>query len=108
MKLVRELTNPTILSAFSSRTGGPLSVRLDALDGSPLKGETNYQTMVQALKTGRTFPPISFWGLVEDKLAIALDNIWEDVMGESQPDVDAIMSRHLDPLAKRLEQTLSG
>jgi hypothetical protein len=45
---------------------------------------------------------------VEDKLAIALDNIWEDVMGESQPDVDAIMSRHLDPLAKRLEQTLSG
>ena len=108
LKLVRELTNPTILSAFSTRTGGPLSVRLDALDSSPLKGEINYQTMVQALKTGRTFLQIPLWGLVEDKLALALDKIWEDVLAESQPDVDAIMSRHLDPLAMRLEQTLSG
>ncbi len=59
-------------------------------------------------KTGRTFQHIPLWGRVEDKLANALDNIWEDVLAESQPDIDAIMSRHLDPLARRLQQTLSG
>jgi ABC-type glycerol-3-phosphate transport system substrate-binding protein len=106
MKLVRALSGHDILSEYSSRTG-PLSVRLDALDSSPLAGESNYQTMVRALKTGRTFPQISLWGLVEDKLAIALDKIWEEILAESQPDVDAIMSKHIDPLARRLELTLS-
>jgi hypothetical protein len=28
-------------------------------------------------------------------------------MAESQPDIDAIKSEHLDPLARRLEMTLS-
>jgi multiple sugar transport system substrate-binding protein len=106
-KLVRELTRPSILAAFSSQTGGPLSVRLDALDGSPLKNETNYQTMVKALKTGRTFLQTPLWGLVEDKLATALDHVWEEVLAESQPDIDAILGRHFDSLARRLEMTLS-
>jgi multiple sugar transport system substrate-binding protein len=107
MKLIRVLAKPNILAEFSSRTGGPLSVRLDALDSSPLAGETNYQTMVRALKTGRTFPQISLWGLIEEKLAFALDKIWEEVLAESQPDIDAIMSKHLNPLAQRLQLTLS-
>jgi multiple sugar transport system substrate-binding protein len=105
MELVRELSSQNILAAFSSHTG-PLSVRLDALDHSPLIDEPNYQTMVRALKTGRTFPQISLWGLIEEKLAFALDKIWEDVLAESQPNIDAIMSKHLDPLAQRLELTL--
>jgi multiple sugar transport system substrate-binding protein len=107
MKLIRELARPDILAEFSSRTGGPLSVRLDALDHSPLAFEPNYQVMVRALKTGRTFPQIALWGLMEEKIALALDNIWEEVLAEAQPDIDAIMSKHLDPLARRLEQTLS-
>jgi multiple sugar transport system substrate-binding protein len=107
IKLVRELAKPNILAEFSSRTGGPLSVRLDALDSSPLTDEPNYQTMVRALKTGRTFPQISLWGLIEEKLAFALDKIWEEMLAESHPDIDAILNKHLDPLAQRLELTLS-
>lgn len=106
-KLVRELTRPENRGGNVPAFGGPLSVRLDALDSSSLVSEPNYQTMVRALKTGRTFPPISLWGLVEDKLAIALDKIWEEILAESQPDIDAIMNKHLDPLARRLELTLS-
>jgi multiple sugar transport system substrate-binding protein len=106
MRLVRELTNPQILAAYAQRTG-PLSVRLDALASSPLANEPNYQVMVQALKTGRTFPQISLWGMIEDKLDIALENIWKEVLTEPQPDINAIMSKHLDPLAWRLEMTLS-
>jgi hypothetical protein len=106
LKLIRTLSGRDILNAYASRTG-PLSVRLDTLDSSPLAGEPNYQTMVRALKTGRTLPQISLWGLIEDKLAIALDTIWEDVLTESRPDIDTIMSKHLDPLARRLEQTLT-
>jgi multiple sugar transport system substrate-binding protein len=104
--LVRELTSPQTLAAYAQRTG-PLSVRLDALDSSPLADDPNYQVMVQALKTGRTFPQISLWGMIEDKLDIALENIWKEVLAEPQPDINAIMSKHLDPLAWRLEMTLS-
>jgi multiple sugar transport system substrate-binding protein len=106
MELVRELSSQNILAAFSSHTG-PLSVRLDTLDHSPLIDEPNYQTMVRALKTGRTFPQISLWGLIEEKLALALDKIWEEVLAESQPDIDAIMSKHLNSLVQRLQMTLS-
>jgi multiple sugar transport system substrate-binding protein len=106
MKLVRKLTSADILAAYSPRTG-PLSVRSDALDHSPLIKESNYQVMVQALKTGRTFPQIPLWGLVEEKLNAELEKIWNEILAESQPDIDAIMKRHLDPLAQRLEYTLS-
>jgi multiple sugar transport system substrate-binding protein len=107
LNLVRELSGKNILAAFSSHTG-PLSGRLDALDHSPLKDEPNYQTMVRALKTGRTFPQISLWGLIEEKLALALDKIWEEILAESNPDIDTIMSKHLDPMVQRLEVTLAS
>jgi multiple sugar transport system substrate-binding protein len=107
-KLAGELVTPTILADFSSRSGGPLSVRLDALKSSPLAGETNYETMVQALKTGQTFPQISLWGLIEEKLALALDKIWEEILSVPHPDIDAILNRNLDPLVQRLEFTLSN
>ena len=106
MRLVRELTSPQVLAAYAPRTG-PLSVHLDALDSSPMADDANYQVMVQALKTGRTFPQISLWGLIEDKLDVALEDVWKEVLAESQPDIDAIMSEHIDPLARRLEMTLS-
>jgi len=107
LKLVRELTGAEVLAAYAPSTG-PLFVRLDMLDHSPLANEPNGQVMARAIKTGRTFPSISLWGLIEDKLAAALDNIWEDVLDEAHPDMDAIMNKHLDPLAHRLETTLAG
>jgi hypothetical protein len=57
MRLVRELTSPQVLAAYAPRTGS-LSVHLDAIDSSPMADDANYQVMVQALKTGRTFPQI--------------------------------------------------
>lgn len=107
MKLVRELSSPNIIATLSSHTG-VLSVRLDSLDNSPLANEINYQTMVQALKNGRTFPQISLWGLIEEKLSLALEKIWEEVLDEQQPDIDAIMNRQIGPLVRRLQMTLSG
>jgi multiple sugar transport system substrate-binding protein len=107
LELAREFSSQEFLDDYASYTG-PLSVRLDALDKSPLAGEPNYRAMVRALKTGRTFPQISLWGLIEEKLAAALDNIWADVLAESNPDIDAILTRHLEPLAQRLELTLSN
>jgi multiple sugar transport system substrate-binding protein len=107
LKLVRELTGAEVLAAYAPGTG-PLFVRLDMLDHSPLANEPNYQVMARALKTGRAFPSISLWGLIEDKLAAALDNIWQDVLAEVHPDMDAIMNKHLDPLSSRLEMTLAG
>ena len=107
MKLVRGLTGMDFMAAYASRTG-PLSVRLDALEHSPLADEPNYQRMVLALKGGRTFPQIPLWGMIEDRLALALDRIWEEVLNEPKPDIEAIMDRQLAPLVKRLEMTLSG
>ena len=63
--------------------------------------------MVQALKKGRTFPQISLWGLIEEKLSTALDKVWEEVLGEEKPDIDALLSKNLDPLVHRLQMTLT-
>jgi len=44
---------------------------------------------------------------IEEKLYATFESIWKEVFAESQPDVSAIIARHLEPLADRLESTLS-
>jgi hypothetical protein len=63
--------------------------------------------MSQSLKSGRTFLSIPLWGLVENKLTLTLDRIWEDIFASDNPDIEGILHKRLDPLAQQLELTLS-
>jgi multiple sugar transport system substrate-binding protein len=106
LDLVRFLTSQPVQSAYNLRTG-LLPVRLDVLDAPPSDTNPLHPTMVQGLKSGRSFPSLPVWGQVEDRLLLALAQLWEDVLARPGQDLDAIIAEHLDPLAQRLDIILA-
>jgi multiple sugar transport system substrate-binding protein len=95
--LVRFLTSHSFQSAYGQRTEF-LPVRHDVLDAPPFGTDPIYRTMAQGLRTGRTFPSVGAWGLVEDKIMSTLERIWKDVLTHSSQDLDAIIAKHIEPL----------
>jgi ABC-type glycerol-3-phosphate transport system substrate-binding protein len=106
LELVRFLTSQPFQSAYGQRTNY-LPVRHDVLDAPPFGTDPIYRTMAQGLRAGRTFPSISAWGLVEDKILPTLEQIWKDVLAGSSQDLDAIIAKHIEPLAQRLDVALA-
>jgi multiple sugar transport system substrate-binding protein len=83
-----------------------LPTRPDLLSASPFTDDVARQVMGRALKTGRVYPSIPRWGLIEDRLSLALTQIWADILAAPQPEVEALLRRHLEPLANRLNAHL--
>jgi multiple sugar transport system substrate-binding protein len=107
VELVRFLTGRQAQVEYSRHTGY-LPVRLDVLDKPPYATDPQYRVMVEALRTGRSYPPLLRWGMVEERLSTALTQIWDEVLADPGQDLDEVIARHLEPLARRLEVTLAG
>lgn len=84
-----------------------LPVRFDALSALTFEPTSLAQTIDRAFRMGRPYKAIGMWTSVEYQLSRALDQVAADVMAEPTADVGAILHRHLDPLARRLDLTLS-
>jgi multiple sugar transport system substrate-binding protein len=68
-----------------------------------------YRTALASLERGLTFPTVRLWGMIEEKLIHALVAVWQEVLADPlTTDIDAILHRHLDPLARRLNSLLGG
>jgi ABC-type glycerol-3-phosphate transport system substrate-binding protein len=106
LELIRFLTSQSFQSTYGQRTNY-LPVRHDVLDAPPFGTDPVYRTMAQGLRAGRTFPSIAAWGLIEDKIMPTLEQIWKDVLSGSPQDLDAIIAKHIEPLAQRLDVALA-
>jgi multiple sugar transport system substrate-binding protein len=60
----------------------------------------------QALQSGRAYPPMPLWGLTEDRLVHALQQVWQSYYENPAQDKLALLHERLDPLAQRLAVTL--
>jgi multiple sugar transport system substrate-binding protein len=60
------------------------------------------------LYSGRSFPTARMWGLIEKNLVDILPAIWADVLATDDPELTAILDRHIAPLAHRLRLTLQA
>ena len=106
LEMIEHLTTKEFQTQFP-KSIGLLPARLDALDTFPLPDPCLYPLVLQALKTGRSLPNLGLWGLIEDRLAHAIPNLWEDILASPQPDLEALYDKHITPLANRLNITLS-
>jgi multiple sugar transport system substrate-binding protein len=91
-----------------SHLTGLFPVRRDALESEAFANEPLYQAASESLKRGRSFPALTMWGLVEDKLSAELTQIWSSLLTHPELEVEATIAKHLDPLARRLSMTLSA
>jgi multiple sugar transport system substrate-binding protein len=106
-KLVRFLTSQQAQMIYHPRIGF-LSTRLDTLTASSFTDDASHRVMVQALRTGRSFPAIRLWGLIEDKLTATFTRLSAEILDQPAPDIDALLDKYLGPLAEQLNNTLSG
>ncbi len=103
IELVRFLTEKKVQIAYSQRVG-LLPARIEALQSAPFSTDPLWQVAVKGLQTGRTFPTIRLWGLVEDRLTAGLSAVWESVLNGMDP--GTAVKAHLVPLADRLNLLL--
>lgn len=85
-----------------------IPVRREALHVPVTENSLFNQIYLDALENGKAFPTMRLWGAVEDKLITGLANIWADRFNHPNEDLDECMHKHLDPIAKRLNNILAG
>jgi multiple sugar transport system substrate-binding protein len=107
LQLIYFLTGRPVQAAYP-RTAGLLPVRLDVLSEPPFTNDPACQMMARALRKGRSFPLFAHWGLIEDHLVDALGQIWADILGQPNPDVEAAIRGRLELLAQRLNLNLAA
>ncbi len=106
LDLVRYLTQPTILAGYAEELG-LLPARRAILDNGR---SVESATLAQVALGGRSFPAARLLGLVEDKLSLALENLWDEIL---KPDVDdekvrELIEKRLGAVARQLNLTLSS
>jgi len=105
MKLIQFLTETQAQITHSQRVG-LLPSRLDALASPPFSTDPLWQLTIQGLMKGRSFPVTRSWGLMEDRLTSELHAVWTEVFSNPDLDLDAVIAKHMNPLAQRLDLVL--
>lgn len=106
LELVRFLTSHAIQLRVSQILG-TLPVRKTALTDEqflqhPLQAQIN-----RALQTGRTYVPVPLWGMIEDRLVHALQQVWQSYCQDPTQEILSILHQHITPLSQLLSITLS-
>jgi multiple sugar transport system substrate-binding protein len=102
--LLREVTSPEGQFAYFKQCG-ILPTRLEAL--KRVEEEPFYAPVMKALMTGRAFRNFKLWGLVEDRLIVAINQIWQALYTKENPNLEVEIANVFDPLERRLQLTLS-
>lgn len=85
---------------------GLLPVRPDVFAEPPYATDPHYQTIGEALRTGRAFPVVPKWEIIEGKLADAMIWLWNALLAASDQDVDALIIPYVRSVARRLTESL--
>jgi multiple sugar transport system substrate-binding protein len=106
--IISQLTNRDAQLTFPESIG-LLPARLNALEHLPmtLTDQTLHQVIVRALETGRSFPNAPLWGMIEDRLVNICSALWNSILAEPEPDLDALIEQNATSIIKRLNLTLS-
>ncbi len=106
LKLIQFLTQTDIQVQYAQRIG-LLPAVVEALNEEPFTTDRLWRSAVQAVKAGRTVPITRSWGLMEDRLATEFAGVWQAFFDNPTLDLVTVLTRRLEPLARRLEQVLA-
>lgn len=110
LKLVQYLTSEAVQSeVFVERNMLPANER--ALDAR--QDMKHIQHIMTALRTGKTFPALSYWSKLEDRLVAELNGIWADVLsipagGISYDEIRKIVDSRVPAFVRRFNLAISS
>jgi multiple sugar transport system substrate-binding protein len=106
IELIRYLCKPEIQTQLNSYPG-LLPVNATSWKDAAFQ-HPYYQVFGSALASGRPLPLIRLWGMIEERLTAALGHIWATLAQDPSANVKKVTKTTLDPLADRLNITLSS
>jgi len=106
IRLIRSLISPDVQASFCQQVG-LLPTRLEALQRPPYSTDPRYQVLAKAAQSGRSYPTLLRWGLIEENLSRTLTQIWSDLAADPRRDLDGLFAQRIDPLATRLNNLLA-
>ena len=104
-RLVSFLTGNSVQRVYPAHCG-LYPVRRETLTQTPFSEDSLYQLLAPRFETGRSYPSVSLWGIIERRFPRALSDIWQAYLQEPSADLDELICKYLDPLAHRLAITL--
>ena len=105
-QLIRQITGKEQAKRYSE-ISWMLPARAAAFFDPQFQQDEYIRTACESVVTGRTFPNLPLWGLVEDRLVAALTLVWETLLKNPAASVDDTVNQSLTRLAKSLNLTLS-
>lgn len=106
LQLIRAVTGEEQARRYSE-TSWMLPARATVFFDPEYQQDAYFRTASESAMSGRTFPNLPLWGLVEDRLVAALVNVWEMLLKNPSASVDDTVNQALNRLAKSLNITLS-
>jgi hypothetical protein len=108
LELIARLTDPQVQRQLCEITG-LLPGRAQMLQMEPFSTDPFFQISIIALQRGRSFPRLSLWGMIEERLVGIYADLWEKIM--TNPDlppevITDMITRQLNALAQRLNPVL--
>lgn len=85
-----------------------LPARLEASKTTRYAVDPNYQMIVNAVHTGRSYNASPLWNIVEDRLSHLLVQLAQTFYQTPPPDVYTFLAGNLEALARRINITLQG
>mgnify|MGYP005845731181 CR=1 FL=1 len=107
LDLIRFLTSLPARFPYSPH-GTMLPAKHEHLDILATEGDHFMCGFVEASKSGRTYQSTRLWGLVEEYLVNALAQTWSQLLTDPFLDAEQTLHQNLDPLARRLNLSLSN
>ena len=104
IKLINFLTQTHTAVNFGNQAG-LLPARVASLTHPAFAGPM-WQASIAGLQTGRTFPSVELWGLVQNRLIQEFGEIWKEVLSHPEKEVSEIVTPRIQALARRLDITL--
>ena len=104
--LVRFLTSLASQEEFTKKAD-ELPVTADAFQRVFPNSHPLSPALQRAILHGKPYRATQLWGRVERLLGQVLENVASEVRDDPNRDLEAVLSRYLDPLARRLEMTLA-
>ena len=106
IQLVRFLTSHEAIREYYEYVK-LLPTRLDVLALPEISSDPVTRVLTDQAHSGKGFPAISLWGLIEDKLESALGDVWLDIIANRDIDLDEAINKNVMPILDRLNLTLS-
>lgn len=111
ISLLKKLYEPEFLSRYCI-SAGLLPVQKAMWTEEYLQSDPNLRLFRDVIANGRSLPDTPLWGMIEDRLTVAIGGIWKEIYSAPAPiKGDALRSlivNSLEPVARRLDLTLVG